>query len=206
MPLPATHLYYSTKIIGNRLDDNNKADFLVGSIIPDVHYLNSARGKNHFNISNKKELIKKLNCLQKTDKKFYKTGIMIHSFIDQWWRDQIYIKSDSPYIRIIIQLVEEEIIFKMLDRANSIKSIEKFLSKEKSYLEGDVAFFLLEIIKYLKNKKWNINCLIKLFAPSKNLTNKDALSLKKDFNIIKNEKELLNQLDKIKHNMNFSDK
>lgn len=199
MPLPATHLYYSNRIFKNVFC--NESEFLIGSIIPDIRYISGMkRDETHFDISSEIELANSIFSLKKNDKNFfYKTGALTHSFLDQWWRNQVYIESNNPYIKIIVQLVEEEIVFYKLDRINVAIKLRKALNGGvKGYLKKDCHLFFGEIIKYLEKERWDMQPLIKIFASEKKLSNKDIDNLKTGVDNFRNNEKLLRQLKKAK--------
>jgi len=204
MPLISSHLCFANDQLSDcSVNENQYNGFLIGNILPDIHYISGdSREITHFPLKDEIELFKQIDIVKKENSNLtdiaIKTGIAFHSFIDIWWRKQVYLASTSRFIGLALQIVDEEQSFLLLDRKTAIERIKKL--KVNNFLnipEVVIERWILLVINYLSQNQFDTKKTIKLIASGKNYDSETVEKILALVDFIKSDKKTLNQITKL---------
>jgi len=126
---------------------------------------------------------------------FYKVGMITHSYIDNYWRSNVFIKSKSPFIKIVVQLVDEKIVFDMVDKFFFLKILSEIDQDCQSKQEKLYADF---ISGYLGQDEWDIDIMLNVYLQKKKIDEKYRSEIICLFEKCVADNDLLSQLKKLK--------
>jgi len=204
MPLISSHLCFANnQLLGCSINENQYNGFLIGNILPDIRYISGdSRETTHFSLKDEVELFNQIGIIKKENSNLtdvaVKTGAAFHSFIDIWWRKQVYLASTSKFIGIALQIVDENQSFLSLDRKTTIGRIKKL--KVNNFLnipEVVIERWILLVINYLSQNQFDTKKTIKLIASGKNYDSETVEKILALVDFIKSDKRTLNQITKL---------
>ncbi|MFH1601621.1 MAG: hypothetical protein ABIB61_01555 [Candidatus Shapirobacteria bacterium] len=205
MPLISSHLYFAGNQLSDSLANEDQRDgFLIGSILPDIRYISGDnRGTTHFLLKDESDLSNKISLIKKENSSIadiaVKTGIVFHSFLDIWWRKQVYLASKSKFIGLALQIVDEEQAFSLFNRKAIIERIKKHGTVSFSNIsELVVEKWISLVIDYLSQDQFDAKAIINLIARGKNYDTRISEEILGLVDVVKNDENTFNQITKLK--------
>ena len=203
MPLISSHIQFAQDLCDSIVNSPSEDGFLIGNILPDIRYIsNISREITHISFHDTNSFFEKINEIKNKHldsfDKSIEAGTLLHSFIDEWWRKNIYIKSESKFIGLALQLVDEEYSFNSINRDEVIKKIN---GKNFSYLnisDEIIKKWILFVSKYLSRPNFDIEEIIQMISGIKQLDTKsieEIINLTKE---LKNNSELNKKIQDLK--------
>jgi len=205
MPLLLSHLHFATQqLSGLKIGNYQRAGFLVGSILPDIRYISGdSREKTHLLLKDEKEISNRIRSIKKKNLTAIdlaiETGVIFHSFLDVWWRRQVFLASPSKFIGLALQIVDEEQAFVLIDRKIILKRVNEIqISTFMSIPEPVVKKWLLLVSDYLSYDRFEVKRVVNLISAGKNYDSGVVDEILQLVDFVKNNKSVVDQMSELK--------
>jgi hypothetical protein len=161
-----THAYLAEKWIeAHDLTVDEKRDFMLGNLFPDIRYLcNFSRKYTHFHWVTKKQITK--------EKNIFIAGMKLHSYIDNKREKLIRKWKIYPKLKVVskdhygafLKLLEDQILFEKYSFESVIQVLGKTCKGEEEFTnEENIKKWHLLLLQYFHDKPSNILYLVSLF-------------------------------------------
>ncbi len=201
MAAPITHIVFTEKVFDKLFKDKTRKDFFVGTLFPDIRYLNViSRDKTHYD---------NLSIAKLINDESFAAGVKFHSIVDQA-REKFVVENNtyllcpkSKYITQSLKILEDEIFYNyvedwevIINYLNKILPIEKDSGIAKKYLEK--WHLLLQQYFHHEPDRNAVSKFTHSIGFSQDVSdeiNRNVAKMRTNEKIIKNIKELYNNLN-----------